>query len=341
MDERFTGERDTVVGVAAEHIRDGWGDVFAALCQPQACESITFNYLYDWFLGQHEHQTQIVEMRSRAKIGKRLIGDRRPTATGRREAKAIWSLFWRLDYAPRYRHHIMRELKQMCHEAWDSEIIPLNPFSHLKISGWDVDADLEWRDQAVYDAPEVAELVFGPLPLARRVRYAILLTTGMRSLELRKLLMRHVEKEWIRLTAGVKVKVAKNAPIHLAIRPLLEEWREEGYRKFTGRDWSPEDFACPSLTRWGRLPRQVGKKQILTDLQSDLETLNLRKRTIQCMRRTLVTLLADAGADRRTTNLITHKKPSDVQGRYEIARPHQVAREAAKFPLLLPLANAV
>src|SRR5205807_2287514 len=138
--------------------------------------------------------------------------------------------------------------------------IARNPFAEIKLGDYlpeKADKKPGWREEAFYELDAVAALTTaGKLQPWRRLRYALDFMTGGRTGEVSELRWSDLTDSFKgglgRLvisrsynTRADKVKLTKTGstkilPVHPYLARLLKEWREAGWREWTGRDPAPE-----------------------------------------------------------------------------------------------------
>lgn len=232
--------------------------------------------------------------------------------------------------SPRYARHIASTVKACLAEAVERDQIASNPCTwKMKRDLPQVaDTNLRKRSEGGFQAHELWLLLNDArIPEHRRVQWGLESLTGMRPGEaaVRKIsdLDRTAAPLW-RLfiptawnsrghkEGTTKTLVEKVAPIHPALRPLLEHWLENGWREFVGRRPRPGDLLVPA-EQGG--PKNSSHSNRL--FKTDLKTLGLRGgRTHYELRATFRSLALAGGADEHMVDLITHPNPKEAKDLY-------------------------
>ena len=209
------------------------------------------------------------------------------------------------------------------------------------------DADLGWRQEAVFSRDELETLVGDPrLPLIRRVLWGLLGIAGLRDGEACALRWGrlHGTKPLARIVVTAsngkdttKTETERWMPVHPVLRELLNEWKT-GWAGQVGRPYADDDLVLPAPKATNRGPRKLAgsmldKNWIWKRLQADLTTLGLRPRRAHDLRRTLISLAIADGADEAILRRGTHAAPKHVMGLYTSVEWETLCREVAKLQL--------
>lgn len=209
------------------------------------------------------------------------------------------------------------------------------------------DADPEWRETAIFTKAEVEQLIGDDrIPWDRRVCYALMCLGGFRFSEMAALRWRHWNTELQplgRLSVGAayshklkrekqtKTGITRKVPVHPVLATMLARWKLEGWARYWKRPPGPDDLIVPSrqLTDEGEL-RNRNVNAAKNAFNADLEVrLKWKRRRQHDARRTLRSLLADAGGSERAIEWIVWGRPVNVAGRYD-----EPAWEALSNPVL-------
>jgi integrase len=221
-----------------------------------------------------------------------------------------------------------------------------------------IDKDPEWRATAIFEPFEVEMLVYDHrIPFDRRVFYAISFLAGPRFGEVSALHHRHYLPELLplgQLQVGLsynskkkklgptKGKKPRKVPVHPALKAILRQWLETGFREFMGRHWRPDDPLVPA--RWWKTrtiptrPAPVVLRHrpyhtMWKRFQADLETLGLRPRRQHDDRRTFITMARAHGAQKDLLRLVTHGAEGDIIDVYSEIPWGSLCAEVAKLRL--------
>lgn len=234
------------------------------------------------------------------------------------------------ELAPRTVRHVYGVLRVMFSDALADGYVSATPCT-LKQRRKEIppkqDADLAWRETAVYSADEVAQLVSDArIPKDRRTIYALLFLGGMRIGEvaartwadldetaqpLARLACRTSFNRKQKRIKGVKTDRPRDIPVHPTLGAILKDWRASGWREFRGRDPEPEDLIVTSRTGLN-----LRDPVVLERLHADLALLDLRPRRTHDARRTFVSLCLAGGANRDLLRWISHGPEGDQLGGY-------------------------
>jgi integrase len=252
------------------------------------------------------------------------------------------------ELAPRTVRHVYGVLRVMFSDALAEELIRSTPCI-LKERRGEIpkkqDADLSWRDGAVFTRPEVERLIFDPrVPADRRTIYALLFLGGMRIGEVAARTWADWNRDVHPLTGlsvltsfnrklkkvkGVKTDRPRYVPVHPVLAAALSEWLELGWEQQHGRRPEPHDLIVPSRTG-----KHLRDPVVLERLQADLATLGLRARRVHDARRTFVSLLLADGADREKVRWVSHGPPGDILGSYTSLPWDSLCAEVTKLKLV-------
>ncbi|ACL65466.1 integrase family protein [Anaeromyxobacter dehalogenans 2CP-1] len=232
--------------------------------------------------------------------------------------------------SPRYVHHVAGTVKRLLQEAVDVDHIQVNPCTWRPKRDLPAKRDKKGgkRNQGGLEPGEVWQLIHDErIGEDRRVMYALDLLTGMRPGEVAARRWRDLdttaEPLW-RLHVGTainsrnstekstKTDVEKVVPVHPLLRELLRSWYAEGWRRFQGRDPTPDDLVVP---RGGGGVRTNGHSN--KRWKADTERLGLPPgRSHYETRATFRSLAIAGGAQRADLDLITHPSPREAKDVY-------------------------
>jgi len=162
--------------------------------------------------------------------------------------------------APRTIHNVYGTLHALFADAVAEEAIAVSPCT-LRVKRGElpkkVDSDPKWRGSALYTRDEVEQLISTPkIPEDRRVFYALLLLTGLRSGEAIGLRWRDYDQTVIPLgrlsittqyeNEALKTETPRDVPVHPALAKILEIWKVRGFALQFGRHPRPDDWIIPS-----------------------------------------------------------------------------------------------
>lgn len=239
--------------------------------------------------------------------------------------------------ASRSVHHVYQTLHNLLAEAVSEELIEFNPCqlrkNHL---GPKRDKDPEWRSRAVYTRDELEALISDErLPEIRRVFYGLLGLAGLRHGEAAGLCWRHLDtggQPLQRLMVAhsyegeTKTKTTREVPVHPALASLLARWQRFGWPLWFCRRPELDDMIVP--TELGTMRQETMSLYLI---KQDLVRLGLRKRDIQSLRRTFISLAQADGAIRDVVKSITHTSRSQVIDLYTIFDFKTKCTEVAKL----------
>lgn len=190
-----------------------------------------------------------------------------------------------------------------------------------------------WRAGAIFTREELQALISSPvIPWDRRVLYCL---AGLGAL-------RHGEAaglRWGNVVTGLdplgrlvvltsydrgdtKTGAERWMPVHPVLAAMLAEWKMRGWASQQKRAPGPADLVVPHPEPTNRGPR-VEFGGMRTDshswkrLKIDCDALGFRRRRFHDLRRTLITIAREDGAERDILRLCTHGAPgSDVMELY-------------------------
>jgi hypothetical protein len=257
------------------------------------------------------------------------------------------------ELAPRTMLHVYGSLRTMFFDALVDGLITATPCTLKGGERGELprleDADLEWRDKAVFTRDEIVQLVTDPrISHVRRMAYALFFLTGMRGGE-------GVNRRWrdydakmeplgeLRLSTAwshenqreksPKNKVPRKIPVHPALAAMLAEWKLSGWAREYGRNPTAADFIVAKPWPRDRAGERIGKpakwkageridnprtlwkwlngqwRKGGKRTPGDLELLGLRARRAYDARRTFITLAVADGAREVVLRHITHGRP--------------------------------
>jgi len=261
-------------------------------------------------------------------IGDMLIADVRA-----RHVKSMIDKARLHDLAPRSVINIYSVVRALFREAVIAGLIDASPciLTHHHI-GKKRDKVKGWREGAIYSESELAALIWdGRVPQDRRVLYAIAGLAGLRSGEVAGLRWGQIKMGLEPLnrivvltsydTGETKTGVERWVPIHPALAAILAEWKLSGWAREFGRAPTATDIVVPHVMPTNRGPRiEFGGMRADHDnykrLLRDLAMLGFRRRRFHDLRRTMITLAREGGADREILRLVTHGASGDVIDAY-------------------------
>ena len=217
--------------------------------------------------------------------------------------------------------------------------------------------DPEWRAKAIFTSSELVRLITDEtIPEDRRVFYALMGVGGCRLGEAAALRMRNVdldryplgglliarshEQDW------TKGKFAREVPIHPVLAGMLAVWTMSGWEKMVGRAPTPDDLLVPmppqdALRRRGDVTRESlrTKTYAYKRAKQDLADLGLRHRREHDLRRTMVTLMREAGARKEVLVTITHNPRRETIDMYTVFSWTAKCAEVVKLKFDIPPAG--
>ena len=233
------------------------------------------------------------------------------------------------NLAPRSVINIYSVCRSLFREAQIAGLIDASPcvLTHQHI-GKKRDKVMGWREGAVYSGSELAALIWDDrVPQDRRVLYAIAGLAGLRHGEIAGLRWGQIKTGLEPLnrivvltsydTGETKTGVERWVPVHPALAAILAEWKLSGWAREFGRAPTAEDIVVPHTQPTNAGPRveKGGMRSPNTSLKRlmiDLGQLGFRRRRFHDLRRTMVTLAREGGADREILRLVTHGASGDV-----------------------------
>lgn len=238
--------------------------------------------------------------------------------------------------APRTIHHVFHVTKAMFHHAVADELLDANPCVIPKGTlPKKVDKDPEWRAQAIYERPEVEQLISDPrIPEDRRVLYALKAIGGLRHGEAAGLTWRQYDATLEPLGAltleRTKTQVPRRVPVHPTLARVLAEWKLSGWERTYGRAPTAQDLVTPTRNLTPRDKHEAPKQ-----LAADLELLKMRPRRGHDLRRTFITLAQVDGAARHFLEAVTHGPRGDIMNVYTSFPWPALCAEVAKLRISL------
>ncbi len=162
----------------------------------------------------------------------------------------------------------------------------------------------------------------------RRVLYALEFLTGMRTGEaaarhwedwadesyrgdLGRLIARTAYNTRHRILKATKTRVEKWIPVHPALAEILTAWKAEGWRRFWGREPTPEDLIVPAA---GGKPRNNAFSW--RAFRDDLVTLGIPHQRHYETRSTFINLAEGAGALPEDVARLTHASVGQAKDLY-------------------------
>jgi len=181
-----------------------------------------------------------------------------------------------------------------------------------------------WRDEAIFEIHEIAKLLASDaIEPMYRVMYAVYFLTGSRFSEVTQLRVRDYlrAKRPLRqlIIRAVKTGRSKDVryrvpPVHPALATWLDWWLDEGFEMTHMRKPLPGDWMFPTLTLFGRAKERqtVSHGELYKRWQRHhLPGCKLRHRRLHDARRTLLSAIRSAGADKEVARAITHSVIAD------------------------------
>jgi integrase len=232
------------------------------------------------------------------------------------------------ELAPRTIRHVAGLLRRMFEDARIDELIPSNPYGLKRgdLPGKE-DKDEAWRATAIYVRQEVELLISDPkVPEDRRTLYGLLFLSGCRVGELADRRFRdwddareplgclHVHSSFhtkTRSSKSTKTRRARQVPVHLTLKRILEAWRDGGWERMMGRKPELEDLLIPTA-----LGRERTSNHVRNKLLADLARLGLRARRTHDTRRTFISLCLADGARKDILRWVTHGPSGDIMDLY-------------------------
>lgn len=264
--------------------------------------------------------------------------------------------------APRTVRNIYSEVQAMFRDAVIADLMrkeqdPCDRTLDWRHLGRPRDKRTGWRATAVFTREELVQLISDSrIPEDRRVQYAVLGLAMVRLGEMAGLRfekLQHAEPLG-RMVVDVTyedgtLKTADSGaperlmPVHPTLAGILAEWRLSGWARMFGRAPLPGDLVlpvAPEAARKGR-KRPVGlfrdRHYVWKRAQKDLVALSLRRRRVQDLRRTGISIAQDDGADGRIIRWGTHAAPREVFDNYTTLQWATLCREVAKIKIARPV----
>lgn len=249
-----------------------------------------------------------------------------------------------LVHAPRTVRSIYSTLHIMMHEAVVDELIPVSP---VVVKRGDLprneDADLDWRNGAVFGRDEVEQLISDErVPWHHRILYALLFLAGLRPSEAFALRVRQYDatreplgrlellRAWNTAEQAEKeLKTGKRrlVPVHRTLAKLLGRWLLSGWAEHVGRRPGADDLLIPD-----EKGEHLGVDDTYVRMLADLDLLGLRKRRQYDSRRTFLSLALGDGASREMLRWVTHgPRGNDVMDLYTSIPWPAICAEVSKL----------
>ena len=221
--------------------------------------------------------------------------------------------------APASIYNVYSVVKAMFRDALIADLITTSPAVLTKYQlGPKEDKDPEWRAGAVFSRGELQTLISDEqIPHDRQVVYALLGIAGLRHGEAAGLRWRHYEPDLQplgRLTIATsydkgrtKTGRTRYMPVHPTLAAMLAEWKMEGWPAIFGHAPGPDDLVVP-VPPGAKAVAGTMRKAHNTWLafQGDLDGLELRRRRVHDLRRTLISLARMDGARASILKVCTH-----------------------------------
>jgi integrase len=202
--------------------------------------------------------------------------------------------------APRTRLYVYVAARQLLLAAEEDEVIAKAPrLPREVLSKLNVDGDPTWRETAIFTRTEYEQLLSDlRLELDRRVLYGVYGFGGMRRDE--ALLLKW--QDWgtdgaelgFLMLWKTKTNVVRKVPVHPTLAAILAEWKL-AWAVHYGRQPQPEDYILPH-------PDCAERKQTGSvawhHWADDLKRIGLRHRRLHDIRRTMISLAREDGADK-------------------------------------------
>lgn len=236
--------------------------------------------------------------------------------------------------APKTIRNIHGTLHRLFEDAAADELVPSNPCV-LKRGDLppDQDADLDWRETAIYQRHEVEMLIEDErIPEDRRVYYAVLFLGATRAGEasaltwmdydasiepLGRLNIRRSYNTRHHMVKGTKTGVQRRMPVHPVLAKLLAQWKLSGWAAMFGRVPGPEDLILPLP---GAPTAFRNAHYTLEKIYLDCDALGIRRRRQHDARRTFISLAQADGARKEILKWVTHghkvRRRSDIMDVY-------------------------
>lgn len=181
-----------------------------------------------------------------------------------------------------------------------------------------IDLDPEWRDTAIYERHELEMLISDPLiPWDRQILYALEGIGALRHGEGAGMCWRHYEPSkrplgrlMVRRSYDhlyTKTKRRRDMPVHPVLAAMLAEWKLSGWPEMMGRPPGPDDLIVPMPASLRiSLGEMRTKDRSFKRLRKDLQALELRHRRGHDLRRTMISLARNNGANKDILAWATH-----------------------------------
>ena len=254
------------------------------------------------------------------------------------------------DKAPRTVRNVYSILRAMWRDARLRDVCQSDPciLTHRQL-GKVQDKHLGWRAGAVYTRDELLMLLMSDrIPLNRRVMYGLLGLGGLRTGEVAGLRWRNVsldQKPLGRITVvasydrqRTKTGDERWMPVHPALSVLLYVWKMQGWAQQMGRSWTENDLVMPTPNPTNRGPRKalgsmLDRHWTWKRLQKDLVALGFRNRRAHDLRRTVISLSVEDGADENILKRGTHAPGKGIMAMYTTIAWERLCEEVAKLSL--------
>lgn len=225
-------------------------------------------------------------------------------------------------------HNIYRVFKTIMRRALKESRIAVLPPA-LTVNDGDLPAKLErrpegWRDEAIFELEEIAKLLAAEsIPAMYRTMYAVYFLTGSRFREVTQLRVRdylRAKRPLRQLTIrAVKTGRQRDAryrvpPVHPALAVWLDWWLDEGFELTHMRRPQPGDLMFPTISvrRRNAHKEDVSHGELYKQwARHHLPDCGLRHRRLHDARRTLLSAIRSAGADKEVARAITHSVIAD------------------------------
>jgi integrase len=183
------------------------------------------------------------------------------------------------------------------------------------------DADIEWRDTAVFEREEIVMLITDErVPEIRRILYALTFFAGLRMGEAvgrkwgdynaRKLPLGQFKVATQHDGKRLKTDRSRKVPVHPTLALILAAWKER-YALHYGAEPTDEDLIVRNGQGTMFLPNST-----LQNLQRDLRNIGLRRRRFHDLRRSLISIAIDDGARGDILKVATHGQSKTIIDQY-------------------------
>lgn len=234
--------------------------------------------------------------------------------------------------APKTVRNIHGVFHALMEDARIHELIPGNPCDLPRGSlPKKVDKDPTWRRKAVFTREELEQLIADPKILEdRRVLYALKGLAALRHSEAARLRWDQYDADAKPLGCislhKTKTDTPREMPVHPALAKVLEEWREQGWKRVYGRAPLPDDLIVPTRRMRARAPAEAQVRFL-----HDLGRIGLRARRGHDLRRTFISLARTDGANREILRAVTHGARGDIYDLYTTWDWPTLCAEVAKL----------